>query len=158
VSALAMDVTEVLTQIGLISAVASTQLAVAYHAACSLQHGQSIKTEPKALLERAGLTVREPVEGHICCGSAGTYNVLQPQIARRLRDRKVASLKASGAQVIASGNIGCIHQIGSAASVPVVHTVELLDWLTGGPEPAASTLSTKSRSAFASLSGASMAG
>lgn len=110
-------------------------LQVAYHAACSLQHGQQIKGAPKALLKRAGFTVLEPKDPHLCCGSAGTYNLMQPEISQELKRRKVATLEATQPDVIAAGNIGCMMQIGSAASVPIVHTVELLDWATGGPVP-----------------------
>ncbi|MEQ9245735.1 MAG: heterodisulfide reductase-related iron-sulfur binding cluster, partial [Nitratireductor sp.] len=112
-------------------------LAVAYHSACSMQHGQKISREPRALLRRAGFVVREPREGHLCCGSAGTYNILQPDIAARLRDRKVRNIEATGAALVATGNIGCMTQIGSGTGMPVVHTVELLDWAYGGPKPAA---------------------
>jgi glycolate oxidase iron-sulfur subunit len=112
-------------------------MVVAYHAACSLQHGQQIKTAPKDLLKRAGFTVVEPADAHLCCGSAGTYNLMQPEISAKLKDRKVRTLEARKPDVIAAGNIGCMMQIGSAASVPVVHTVELLDWASGGPKPPA---------------------
>ncbi|MFD2741042.1 glycolate oxidase subunit GlcF [Sulfitobacter aestuarii] len=110
---------------------------VAYHAACSLQHGQQIKAAPKELLKQAGFTVVEPVDSHLCCGSAGTYNLMQPEISRQLRDRKVATLEARLPDVIAAGNIGCMMQIGAGTSVPVVHSVQLLDWASGGPRPAA---------------------
>ncbi len=136
VSALTRDISEVMLQLDLAPALAPG-LTVAYHSACSLQHGQKITEAPKTLLRRAGFTVKEPGEGHLCCGSAGTYNILQPEIATRLRDRKVANLQATGADLVAAGNIGCITQIASAAGLPVVHTVELLDWATGGPRPAA---------------------
>ncbi len=110
-------------------------ITVAYHAACSLQHGQRIKTFPKDLLRRAGFRVVEPADAHLCCGSAGTYNLMQPEISGQLRARKVATLAATKPDVIAAGNIGCMMQIGGATTVPVVHTVELLDWATGGPKP-----------------------
>jgi glycolate oxidase iron-sulfur subunit len=130
------DVTEILTELGLGGA-RETGLRVAYHSACSLQHGQQIKEPPKALLRAAGFTVTEPRDPHLCCGSAGTYNLLQPEIAEKLKARKVAMLIERHPQVIAAGNIGCMTQIGSGTDVPVVHTVELLDWATGGPKPGA---------------------
>ncbi|KAF0674548.1 glycolate oxidase subunit GlcF [Profundibacterium mesophilum] len=112
-------------------------LRVAYHSACSLQHGQKVRTAPKALLKRAGFEVVEPADPHLCCGSAGTYNLMQPEISARLKDRKVRTLEAKSPDIIAAGNIGCMMQIGSGTGVPVVHTVELLDWITGGPKPPA---------------------
>lgn len=135
VAGLARDVTEVLARLDLPEGAGG--LRVAYHAACSLQHGQQIKTTPKDLLRRAGFQVVEPADSHLCCGSAGTYNLLQPEISRELKARKVRTLAATSPEVIAAGNIGCMMQIGSAAAVPVVHTVELLDWATGGPKPRA---------------------
>ena len=135
VSALALDVTEYLTSLDLPEPTNRTGATVAYHSACSMQHGQKITRQPKALLEKAGFIVREPREGHLCCGSAGTYNILQPEIARTLRDRKLANIEATGASLIATGNIGCMSQIGSGTDLPVVHTVELLDWAWGGPKP-----------------------
>lgn len=141
VSELAMDVSEVLMKLDLPAA--DQKLRVAYHAACSLQHGQQIKTYPKDLLKRAGFEVVEPSDPHLCCGSAGTYNLLQPEISGELKSRKVKTLEAKSPQVIAAGNIGCMMQIGSGTDIPVVHTVELLDWATGGPEPRAlSTIAT----------------
>ncbi|MBF9028885.1 glycolate oxidase subunit GlcF [Rhodobacterales bacterium HKCCE3408] len=136
VSSLALDVTELLTKIGLPEG-AAKGLTVAYHAACSLQHGQKVKFAPKDLLKRAGFKVVEPADSHLCCGSAGTYNLMQPEISAELKSRKVATLEATRPDVIAAGNIGCMMQIGGATETPVVHTVELLDWATGGPRPRA---------------------
>ena len=136
VSALAMDISELLVKIGLPEG-ASKGLRVAYHAACSLQHGQQVKTAPKDLLKRVGFDVVEPADSHLCCGSAGTYNLLQPEISAQLKARKVETLEAKKPDVIAAGNIGCMMQIGSGTGVPVVHTVELLDWALGGPKPRA---------------------
>ena len=134
VSALTMDISELLVKLGLPEG-APKGLRVAYHAACSLQHGQQIKTAPKDLLKRVGFTVVEPADSHLCCGSAGTYNLLQPEISAQLKARKVQTLEAKKPDIISAGNIGCMMQIGSATGVPVVHTVELLDWATGGPRP-----------------------
>ena len=136
ISAKACDISEFLVRLGYTPARERPDLAVAYHSACSLQHGQQITAEPKALLQRAGFTVVEPVEPHICCGSAGTYNLLQPEIAERLRERKLGNLRATNPDLIAAGNIGCIAQLGGGG-IPVVHTIELLDWMAGGPRPAA---------------------
>ena len=135
VSALAKDISEYLATFDLGAPQGVVPLTVAYHAACSLQHGQQVKTAPKTLLSKAGFTVREPAESHLCCGSAGTYNMLQPEIAGRLRDRKARNLEATGAALVAAGNIGCLTQIASGSALPVVHTVELLDWAYGGPKP-----------------------
>ncbi|MEQ9835371.1 MAG: glycolate oxidase subunit GlcF [Roseitalea porphyridii] len=135
VSALAKDVTEYLDLIGLGEPTEASGLTVAYHAACSLQHGQQVTAAPKVLLAKAGFVIREPAESHICCGSAGTYNLMQPEIAGQLRDRKVGHIEATAPQLVAAGNIGCITQIGSGTDLPVVHTVELLDWAYGGPRP-----------------------
>jgi glycolate oxidase iron-sulfur subunit len=136
VSALAADISEYLARIGYGPTRPAPGLTIAYHAACSLQHGQRITAEPKALLRRAGFTVVEPVDGHLCCGSAGTYNIVQPEIAGRLPARKLDTHAARKPDLVAAGNIGCITQL-SGGGLPVVHTVELLDWMAGGPQPAA---------------------
>jgi glycolate oxidase iron-sulfur subunit len=135
ISALAKDITEYLTTLELPEPAQKPGLTVAYHSACSMQHGQKITRQPKELLARAGFIVKEPREGHLCCGSAGTYNIMQPEISAQLRDRKVRNIEATGAEIIATGNIGCITQIASAAKMPIVHTVELLDWAYGGKRP-----------------------
>jgi glycolate oxidase iron-sulfur subunit len=137
ISAITRDVSELMAEIGLEPPAIDTGQRVAYHSACSLQHGQSIRREPKELLQTAGFQVVDVPEGHICCGSAGTYNLLQPAIANQLRDRKVRNIERTAPDVIAAGNIGCITQIAAGTSVPVVHTIELLDWATGGPKPPA---------------------
>ncbi len=136
ISAKAMDVTEVIEKLGL-PVSEPKNLRVAYHSACSLQHGQKIKTAPKSLLKTAGYDVVEPEDSHLCCGSAGTYNLLQPEISGELKARKVKTLEAKTPDVISAGNIGCMMQIGSGTDIPIVHTVELLDWATGGPCPKA---------------------
>ncbi len=134
VAALAMDVTEFLTTLDLPQR-PQQELVVAYHSACSMQHGQKITDAPKKLLKAAGFTVKDPPEGHICCGSAGVYNILQPEIAGQLRVRKVRNIERTRPDVIATGNIGCMTQIGKGTALPIVHTVELLDWAYGGPRP-----------------------
>jgi glycolate oxidase iron-sulfur subunit len=141
VSALARDVTEYLEGLEL-TPVREFSLNVAYHSACSMQHGQKLKDGPKKLLTSAGFTVREVPEGHICCGSAGVYNILQPEIAGQLRTRKVGNILKTRPDLVATGNIGCMTQIGKGFidgghAVPVVHTAELIDWATGGPMPSA---------------------
>jgi glycolate oxidase iron-sulfur subunit len=136
VAGIACDVSELLTRLEIPEG-AAKGLRVAYHAACSLQHGQQIKAAPKRLLKRAGFEVVEPADSHLCCGSAGTYNLMQPEISKQLKDRKVRTLEAKTPDVIAAGNLGCMLQIGSGTQVPVVHSVELLDWATGGPKPPA---------------------
>ncbi|WP_426956829.1 glycolate oxidase subunit GlcF [Muricoccus radiodurans] len=136
IAGLAKDVSEVLTRFGYAPSRPAPGIAVAYQAACSLQHGQGITGVPKSLLERAGFEVRTPQEAHLCCGSAGTYNIMQPEIAGRLRERKLAFLHRTGADIVTSGNIGCLTQLGGGG-LPVAHTVELLDWMAGGPEPPA---------------------
>jgi glycolate oxidase iron-sulfur subunit len=135
ISALAMDISEYLHRLALPPPVTHAGPIVAYHSACALQHGQKITREPKELLSKCGFVVKDVAEGHLCCGSAGTYNILQPQLATRLRDRKVANIEALKPDVIAAGNIGCITQIAAGTDIPVVHTVELIDWATGGPAP-----------------------
>ena len=136
VSRLTMDISELLVKLDLPVA-PPRGMRVAYHAACSLQHGQQVKTAPKDVLKRLGFEVVEPTDSHLCCGSAGTYNLMQPEISAELKRRKVATLEAKAPEVIAAGNIGCMMQIGSGTTVPIVHTVELVDWATGGPRPRA---------------------
>jgi len=133
----ARDILEFIAEVGLPPVVKAHGTVVAYHAACSLQHGQQIKADPPRLLAEAGFEVRLPAEGHLCCGSAGVYNILQPELATRLRDRKAANIGATRAAVVAAGNVGCMAQLAPALDTPIVHPVELLDWATGGPKPAA---------------------
>jgi len=137
VSSLAKDITEVMSGIGLQAPANPSRRRVAYHSACSMQHGQGIREQPKQLLKDAGFIVLDPPESHLCCGSAGTYNLTQPHIATQLRDRKIANIHSTSPDLIAAGNIGCITQISTGTALPAVHTVELLDWATGGPRPAA---------------------
>ncbi len=134
VSALAADVSEFLFRVNYMPTREPPGLTVAYHAACSLQHGQQVLLQPKGLLRNAGFTVVEPAEGHLCCGSAGTYNLLQPEIAGRLRERKLDNIRRTQPDLIAAGNIGCLTQL-AGGGLPTVHTVELLDWMAGGPRP-----------------------
>lgn len=150
VSGIAMDVSEILMKLDIPQG-ADRGLVVAYHAACSLQHGQQIKTFPKDLLKRAGFSVVEPADSHLCCGSAGTYNLMQPEISKQLKARKIRSLEAKSPDIIAAGNIGCMMQIGSGSQVPIVHTVELLDWATGGPQPPAMRSEFKSNDGIPNL-------
>jgi glycolate oxidase iron-sulfur subunit len=135
ISALAKDITEYVGGLDLQPSQQHGDLVIAYHSACSLQHGQKITQAPKELLSKNGFVVKDVPESHLCCGSAGTYNILQPDIAGRLRDRKVANIAMVKPDMIAAGNIGCMVQIAGGTSVPVVHTIELLDWATGGPRP-----------------------
>jgi glycolate oxidase iron-sulfur subunit len=135
ISKLAMDITEYVAGLELPLPERRSDLVVAYHSACSLQHGQKITQLPKDLLSKNGFVVKDIPESHLCCGSAGTYNILQPDIATKLRDRKVANIATVEPEMIAAGNIGCMVQIASGTSVPVAHTIELLDWATGGPRP-----------------------
>jgi glycolate oxidase iron-sulfur subunit len=136
IATLAKDVTEVMVEIGL-NAPQIGPLTVAYHSACSMQHGQKVNEPPRKLLRDAGFIVKEVPEAHLCCGWAGTYQVLQPELSRRLRDRKVANILSVQPDVIAAGNFGCVGNIAGGTTIPIVHTVELLDWATGGPRPAA---------------------
>jgi glycolate oxidase iron-sulfur subunit len=142
IASLARDVTEVIETLGLSAptpGAGTTKPQVAYHSACSMQHGQHLHAGPKALLDAAGFEPIDVPEGHLCCGSAGTYNLLQPEIAVALRDRKLANIAGIKPDLVATGNIGCITQLAPGCDVPVVHTVELLDWATGGPAPKALT-------------------
>src|SRR5581483_199541 len=135
VSGLTRDICEFLAQLGLETAQPLPPLTLAFHSACSLQHGQKVHRQPRDLLAACGFAVRDVPEAHLCCGSAGTYNILQPDIAVRLRDRKIANIVRTAPDVIAAGNIGCITQIASGTAIPVLHPVELIDWATGGPMP-----------------------
>ena len=137
VSALTKDITEFLTTFGMPEPVIETDAVIAYHSACSMQHGQQIKTEPKTLLKKAGFRVKDVPEGHICCGSAGVYNIMQPEIATQLRARKVQNIESVKPHLIATGNIGCMTQIGKGTDIPIIHTIELLNWVTGGIRPVA---------------------
>jgi glycolate oxidase iron-sulfur subunit len=137
VSQLAMDVSEYLSGLEMSSQRSVAGVVVAYHSACSLQHGQKLGSTSKELLSKIGFVVKDVPEGHLCCGSAGTYNILEPEIARRLRDRKIANIEKLKPDVIATGNVGCMTQIAAGTAIPVVHTVELIDWATGGPRPEA---------------------
>jgi len=157
ISLIAKDISEVLVDLKLDTTDAPIPLRVAYHSACSLQHGQQIKTHPKTLLKQAGFEVLEPRDPHLCCGSAGTYNLMQPEISGQLKARKIKTLSDLSPQVIAAGNIGCMMQIGSGMDVPVVHTVELLDWASGGPIPPAMTDQGRLQEGFKMPSDALMA-
>lgn len=143
VSALAKDISEILAPEDLQVEASDRRVRVAYHGACSLQHGQKLVAAPKRLLEAAGFEVCTPADSHLCCGSAGAYSILQPQISARLGERKAANLVALGADVIATGNVGCAMQIAARTSTPVVHVVELLDWASGGPPPVPALAHTK---------------
>jgi glycolate oxidase iron-sulfur subunit len=137
VSSVTKDISELMSELRLQPPVVETGQRVAYHSACSLQHGQRVRRQPKELLAAAGFRVVDIPESHLCCGSAGTYNLLQPEIARRLRDRKVANIESTNPDLVSAGNIGCLTQLATGTTVPFVHTVELLDWATGGPRPKA---------------------
>ena len=135
ISGIARDITEFIDQIGLIPPMMWTGFRIAYHAACSLQHGQKIDALPLSLLEQAGFNILQIPEGHLCCGSAGTYNLLEPELAGQLRERKLANIAKVNPDVIVTANIGCMMQLKGGTSAPFVHTVEMLDWATGGPAP-----------------------
>ncbi len=137
VAALTRDISEVMAELGPKPTVRAAGLRLAYHSACSMQHGQKITRQPKDLLKAAGFQVLDVPEGHLCCGSAGTYNILQPGLAGALRARKVANIEGLAPDAVATGNIGCLTQIAAATTLPLVHTAELLDWATGGPLPKA---------------------
>jgi glycolate oxidase iron-sulfur subunit len=137
VADLARDITEFIDRIGLMPPVMWTGLRIAYHAACSLQHGQKLNELPLSLLEQAGFKIHNIPEGHLCCGSAGSYNLLEPELAGRLRERKLGNIAKVEPEVIVTANIGCMMQLQSGTSVPFVHTIEMLDWATGGPAPEA---------------------
>jgi glycolate oxidase iron-sulfur subunit len=154
VARLAMDISEYLSGLELASERGRTELTVAYHSACSLQHGQKIVGAPKELLCKIGFVVKDVAEGHLCCGSAGTYNILQPELAGRLRARKVGNIEKLKPDVIAAGNIGCMTQIAAGTLIPVVHTVELIDWATGGPPPEALAVTGVSNVAGETVAGA----
>jgi glycolate oxidase iron-sulfur subunit len=149
VAGLARDISEYLAALPLETKAKDAPLTVAYHSACSLQHGQRITQQPKSLLANLGFDVKDVPDGHLCCGSAGTYNIMQPDIARRLRERKVGTIERLRPDVIAAGNIGCMTQIAAGTKLPVVHTVELIDWATGGPCPPGLRRHSASRSAAA---------
>jgi glycolate oxidase iron-sulfur subunit len=135
VSSVTRDISEFLAAFSIGAPERWSSIKVAYHSACSLQHGQGIADDPKFLLKQAGFSVVDVPEGHICCGSAGTYNILQPELAGQLRERKVKNIKSTRPDVVAAGNIGCITQLAAGMEIPVAHTVELLDWAYGGPVP-----------------------
>ncbi|MEW8429043.1 MAG: glycolate oxidase iron-sulfur subunit, partial [gamma proteobacterium symbiont of Ctena orbiculata] len=134
IAAMAKDITELLSDMDLDFRVKGG-LRISYHATCSLQFGQRVRFTPKKLLKSAGFTLLEPRDSHTCCGAAGTYNLLQPEISNRLKASKLKELEAGSPAAIAAGNIGCMMHLASASRIPVVHTVELLDWVTGGPVP-----------------------
>lgn len=135
IAGLAKDITEYLTTLDLPQSETGNGIRLAYHSACSMQHGQKIKDQPKNLLAKAGFDVVDVPEGHLCCGSAGTYNILQSDIADKLKARKVSNIERMKPDLIAAGNIGCITQIGSGTGIPIVHTVELLNWAYNGRRP-----------------------
>jgi glycolate oxidase iron-sulfur subunit len=136
VAAHTLDISEYLVKLGAMpSGEFGRGLRIAYHAACSLQHGQRVRSAPRELLQSVGFDVVEVPEGHLCCGSAGVYNLLQPGFAGDLRARKIANIAKTGAALVAAGNIGCLQQLEGGLAQPIVHTIELLDWASGGPLP-----------------------
>lgn len=137
VSSRAADITEVLVELGYQGEAPEQSLRIAYHGACSLEHGQGVRDAPRGLLKAAGFQVMEVPDGHLCCGSAGSYNVLNPVEADRLLANKATNIATVAPDIIATGNIGCLMQLRSGTVIPVVHTIELLDWAAGGPRPAA---------------------
>lgn len=137
VAGLARDIGEFVRGIADLRAAPRPALRVAYHAPCSLQHGQKITREPKEVLSKLGFVVKDVPASHLCCGSAGVYNLLQPELANRLRERKIANIEKTMPDVIAAGNLGCMMQIAAGTSIPVVHPIELADWATGGSAPPA---------------------
>ncbi|MCP5381651.1 MAG: glycolate oxidase subunit GlcF [Kordiimonadaceae bacterium] len=139
VASLAKDISEAVSEIGIGETQITDKINVAYHSACSLNHGQKIGDLPARLLKDAGFTVSPIKESHICCGSAGTYNITQPEIAGELRERKIKNIEATNADVIASSNLGCNIHIASGTDIPVLHVIELLNWATGGKKPEAIT-------------------
>jgi glycolate oxidase iron-sulfur subunit len=139
VSAIVKDLSEVAMALGVPEDLRRPmpKLRVAYHDACSLQHGQKVRAPARLLLRAAGFEVVDIPEGHLCCGSAGTYNALKPKVAAELGRMKAETIARTGAAAVAMANIGCMEQIAHHSRVPALHTVELLDWATGGPRPGA---------------------
>ena len=136
ISELAKDITEYLGKnIKLNFVPQEKKYKIAYHSACSMQHGQKVHAQPINLLKQSGNDILEVPDGHLCCGSAGTYNLLQGTMAKELLKRKVENINKIEPDFISAGNIGCITQIATGTQTPIVHTVELLDWFTGGNKP-----------------------
>jgi len=139
ISELTKDITEYLDENVKLNFIAKRKseqtYKIAYHSACSMQHGQKVHNEPIALIKKTGNEVFNIPDGHICCGSAGTYNLLQNDIAKKLLKNKILNIEKTKPQFIATGNIGCITQIASGTKIPILHTVEVIDWYTGGPKP-----------------------
>jgi glycolate oxidase iron-sulfur subunit len=136
ISQLTKDVTEYLDEnLKLNFKLKDKKYKIAYHSACSMQHGQKVHNQPMELLSRTNNEVMEIPEGHICCGSAGTYNILQSKIAKELLRKKVKNIESLEPDFISTGNIGCITQIANGTKTPILHTIEILDWYTGGPKP-----------------------